>query len=64
MCKHNVIVACVFETETLLARRRLQTEPHQHNWGGVAKRLRQEPAKLQAVVRVHSPLPVLAFTEM
>ena len=46
VCKHNVIVACVFEIETLLARRRLQTEPHQHNWGGVAKRLRQEPAKL------------------
>jgi hypothetical protein len=21
-------------------------EPHQHKWGGVAKRLRQEPAKL------------------
>lgn len=38
---------------------RLQSDAHQHNWGSVAKRLRQELAKLQAVVRVHSPPPII-----
>ena len=56
-----MIVASVFEIDTLLACRRLQTEPHEHNWGGVAKKVRQGSARPYAVVRVHSPPPRIYY---
>lgn len=45
-CEYDVTAAYVFEMERLSARGRLREVAAQQQWGGVAKRVRQESARL------------------